>query len=96
MKKTIKFFESLPWGYGIAYKDYSMALAVCYPLGLNWLVRWARELYFLICAPKNDYWEKKESRMREEMRTDMEKRIDKEVERRLDMAIKLALNIIKE
>lgn len=38
----------LPWGYGLAYQRWDCNKAVCYPLGINWLVWICREVYFRI------------------------------------------------
>lgn len=40
--------ETMPPFYGIAYRDIAMRQAICYPIPLNWLVRWGRELYFAL------------------------------------------------
>jgi hypothetical protein len=38
--------EAVSAGYGAAWFDYWRGAAVCYPVPVHWLVRWARELYF--------------------------------------------------
>jgi hypothetical protein len=37
-----------PDWYGIAYIDYMRNKAICYPVGLNWLVWLFRELHYII------------------------------------------------
>jgi hypothetical protein len=37
-----------PFGYGLAYWRYDKPVAVCYPLGLNWIVWILREIHFRI------------------------------------------------
>lgn len=44
---------SLPLGYGIAYFDYQSGRKICYPIGLNWIVWFVRELYFKIGRTPN-------------------------------------------
>lgn len=34
-----------PWGYGLAYWRWDCAKAVCYPLGINWIVWIFREIW---------------------------------------------------
>ena len=40
--------QRLPHGYGLAYRDYSRDCGVFYPIPLNFLVRIAREIYFIL------------------------------------------------
>ena len=37
--------EYIPWGYGIAYWDYCTFHAIAYPVPINLLVRWSRNLW---------------------------------------------------
>ena len=41
----------------MAYRDYATSEAVCYPLPFNWLVRWARQLYWWLVWPGKDKME---------------------------------------
>ena len=38
--------ERIPWGYGISYRDFERDTKVAYPLGIHFLVRWARDFRF--------------------------------------------------
>jgi len=60
MKKIIDEGMRIPKGYGIAWRDFARDQAICYPIGLNQIVRWARKVYFWISFPNLSYWEKKE------------------------------------
>ena len=42
--------ELIPSAYGIAYRDPARMESICYPLPLNWLVRWARSAYWALAA----------------------------------------------
>lgn len=46
LKILVKEGELVPTWYGIAYMDHPMRLAVCYPLGLHWIVGVFRELHY--------------------------------------------------
>lgn len=51
VKKVINEGEAIPKYYGIAYRDYLRYQAVCYPIVLNLIIRYLRELYFIIAIP---------------------------------------------
>src|SRR5579859_3103382 len=38
--------ERLPTGYAIAFVDFVIGRAVCYPVGIHLVVRWARAIWF--------------------------------------------------
>lgn len=38
--------QEIPAFYGIAYRDYLRKCIICFPIPLNWLVRWERALGF--------------------------------------------------
>lgn len=40
--------ERFPWGYAPSYMDFIGDHVVAYPIGLHWIVRWFRALYFWV------------------------------------------------
>lgn len=42
--------QYIPMGYGIAYRDFSRDVNIAYPLGLHFLVRWARDVHFWLMS----------------------------------------------
>jgi hypothetical protein len=42
MRRFVRALDVIPRGYGVAYRAWDRDGAVCYPIPLNWLVRWAR------------------------------------------------------
>jgi hypothetical protein len=47
MRKVCGMYSPVPWGYAPAYEAWpSPREQVCYPVGLHWIVRWVRRLYF--------------------------------------------------
>lgn len=50
-KKIISEGEMIPEFYGIAYRDFSRREVVCYPIVINLIIRYLRELYFIIAIP---------------------------------------------
>jgi hypothetical protein len=38
--------EELPVGYGIAWYEYHRAVAICAPIPLNFVLGWARRIWF--------------------------------------------------
>ncbi len=51
MKVFVPEAAEIPKWYGIAYRDFSRMGAVCYPIPLNWPVRWARSIWILLRIP---------------------------------------------
>ena len=47
------FTESVPRLYGLAYRDYARRASAFYPIPLNWLVRWVRDLRFILSDASN-------------------------------------------
>jgi hypothetical protein len=47
------------WIYGFSYYEYAYRYSVWYPIPLNWIVRFARELYFWIAYIRIGGFEKK-------------------------------------
>ena len=79
MKKIIDGGMQIPKGYGIAWRDFARDQAICYPLILNLIFRWIREIYFWICVPKHNYWEKRELIIHEYVWKDALKMIEQRV-----------------
>ncbi len=48
LRKEIKRYEMIPPWYGIAWLRYDADVAVCYPLGLNLIIRLFRSAYILM------------------------------------------------
>lgn len=46
--------QRIPWGWGMAYRDFARDTAVCWPLPFNWFVRWVHQLYWFLVWPKKD------------------------------------------
>lgn len=46
----------LPWWQGVAYFRWDMHGAVCYPIPLNLIVRWARNTFFWVKAARRLDW----------------------------------------
>ncbi len=46
--RQIRAGERLPFGYAISYWRWEVQVAVAHPVGINLLVRWARNLYFVL------------------------------------------------
>jgi|ERR1035437_9254346 hypothetical protein len=46
----------LPWWLGLAYWEHDSMTAVCLPIPLNRIVRWARGGYFWFKATRNPSW----------------------------------------
>jgi hypothetical protein len=57
LQRVIMGGERVPRGYGIAYRDFLMDAVVCYPVPLNWLVRWGRDLARRLKVPTATKWE---------------------------------------
>jgi len=54
LKKIIKPGEVVPPFYGIAYQEYYLNIAVCYPLGVNLIVLLYRDWVFWWKNPKQN------------------------------------------
>ena len=62
MKKVVSFYQmvneghQIPKGWGIAYSNWDMTQAVCYPLPFNWIIGWGRNIWFkLMHGPKDRF-----------------------------------------
>lgn len=54
--------QRIPWGWGIAYRDFERDAKLAYPIPIHFLVRWARDLRFwLMTVGRPGYREKVES-----------------------------------
>lgn len=47
-RQAIQYGAKIPFGYGIAYRDFAMDVAICYPIPINLVVRWVRNFYEMI------------------------------------------------
>ena len=43
----------IPRWYGVAYREVSLAVMVCYPIPLNWVVRWFDLLRWRLKGPRS-------------------------------------------
>jgi len=50
--KEVSHYEVLPRLYGVCYRDFARRVDVACPIPFNWLVAWARDLYFFLVVPK--------------------------------------------
>lgn len=48
LQRLVPWGEFIPRGYAPSYRAIDRDCVVCYPWGLHWLVRWARDLKFWI------------------------------------------------
>jgi hypothetical protein len=75
IKIEVPFACEIPIGYGVAYIDGYRTKAICYPIPLNWIVWFLRELYFLlVVTPQtldNRYWNQGYNQAVEDMNRDM-------------------------
>ena len=40
--------KELPKHYGVAYSDYYRAYDICYPIPLNYIIKYGRQIYFKV------------------------------------------------
>lgn len=52
MRREVAEYDRIPRGYGVAYRELSRLVAVCYPVPLNWVVRWARAFWWRLAIPR--------------------------------------------
>ena len=45
LRKEIRHYETIPKGYGIAYRRYDMQAVVCYPFPLNHIIRFLLDVW---------------------------------------------------
>lgn len=75
--------DGVPWYMGIAWDDWNRRQMVCFPLGINVLVRWLRNAWFWlryrepakiarICEDR-DMFMSESNRLREELRNERDK-----------------------
>lgn len=64
MKRMVGELERIPFGYGVAWRDFAYCGSVCYPVPLNLIMRWLRELWFSLSRlsydRKEKWWEARE------------------------------------
>ena len=51
IRKYIGLYEKIPLGYVPAWEDWHRKRAVCYPIGLHWLMRWMRSFWHWTLGP---------------------------------------------
>ena len=56
MTRVFNEGDRIPWWLGLAYWEWGMNVAVCFPIPLNLIVRWARDGYFWIKATRHPGW----------------------------------------
>lgn len=66
MRQYAQEGESIPDWYGVAYADPSSATAICYPMPLHFIYRWARLAYYAFMLPRPAWWEVRFQKMRKE------------------------------
>ena len=47
-----------PWYLGRAYRDYELRVTILYPIPLNWIVGWSRNLLYYLRLGPSARWEK--------------------------------------
>jgi len=82
MKREIQQGEACVWWYGVAWEDFSRLVYVCYPIPINLILRWLRNIWSFAFYPKN-HKEKEAYQLgykkgRESFSTDLGKAILKE------------------
>ena len=48
----------VPWYLGRAYRDYELRVIILYPIPLNWIVGWSRNLLYYLRLGPSARWEK--------------------------------------
>jgi len=61
LRRYVHENEWMPTLYGLAWRDYVRGAKVCYPVPLNWLFRWARDLYWWLAVPGLSWRERAEA-----------------------------------
>lgn len=51
MRRELTPFDALPRGYGYSYYLWNRDIAVAYPVPINRVVRWARQLWLCLSVP---------------------------------------------
>ena len=49
--------QRFPRGYGFAWYDFILDVRLAYPIPFNWILRWIRDLYFLLAKGPSDIHE---------------------------------------
>ncbi len=58
MRKAYKPFDRLNWFWACAWYDFNCDTAICYPLGIHWIMRWGRTAHiWLFRRWKPTWWE---------------------------------------
>lgn len=50
MRALVGEGERIPFGYGVAYRDFCLDTKVAYPLLVHFVVRWARDFRFWLMS----------------------------------------------
>ena len=58
--RFISSLETIPRGYGIAYRAYNRDGSWCYPIPLNWIMRWSYSLLIRLRFPLTMTWYEQE------------------------------------
>jgi hypothetical protein len=72
LRKTLTMRQMVPEGdgvpdwYGVAYADPMTGNAICYPMPLHFIYRWARLAYYAFMLPRPAWWEKRFREMRKQ------------------------------
>lgn len=56
MKKHVRELEPIPRFYGVAYRSFTFRGSVCYPIPLNYLVRWYIDIVTRLKCPPIERW----------------------------------------
>jgi hypothetical protein len=51
--------QEVPRGYGVAYVEPGGTSATCYPIPLNFIVRWSLLLWYALKIPRRTWWEQR-------------------------------------
>jgi hypothetical protein len=71
----------IPYGYRIAWYNFSYPRGIFLPMPLCWIARWGRDLWLLTYYYKPNRWDRKfidrEIKIKEEMRDECDRQIDR-------------------
>ena len=55
-RKEVSIGEGIPPWYGVAWWEDFGHRAVCYVVGVHWVMRWVREAYWVVASPPKWGW----------------------------------------
>ena len=61
LRKFVPIYETLPRGYGLAWRDWERHGAICYPIPLNWIISIMRAVWLWLKFPMWDSLKKNQS-----------------------------------